>query len=183
MSRLALHDLTLSMIPFYCAVCIHALYIPLYYFLLPESLSTEARRHLRKMAKISRLAEKRRDALEREWEDEDPERVEEMADNGIRSVQTGHSKRRKKFFGNARRFMRRITRFARPLQVFMPTERPDGTKDYNLTLIGLGMFVTSLMMVRVKGGSTDSAGQHDCKNAVCLLLVWMDVFRSERRDG
>ncbi|ORX39460.1 major facilitator superfamily domain-containing protein [Kockovaella imperatae] len=138
------------MIPFYANVILHIVSIPAYYFLLPESLSSEARRHLRKMAKISRLAEKRRDAMEREWENEDPDETEEPATPGVsgrRFSTAGHSRRRKRFVGNAKRLFRRMTRFARPLQVFAPVERPDGRgKDYNLTLVGLGMFVCSLMM-------------------------------------
>ena len=38
-------------------------------------------------------------------------------------------------------------KFARPLQVFAPQEKPDGSgKDYNLTLLGVGLFVCTLMM-------------------------------------
>lgn len=64
------------MAPFYVSVCVHAVFVLLFSFLLPESLSTEARQILAKNASLARDAAKRQDALDRAWENETPAAVE-----------------------------------------------------------------------------------------------------------
>lgn len=64
------------MAPFYVSVCVHAVFVLLFSFLLPESLSSEARQILAKNAALARDAAKRQDALDRAWENETPAAVE-----------------------------------------------------------------------------------------------------------
>lgn len=138
-------------------------------FLLPESLSTEARVILSKNAKLAQQAVQRRDAAEREWENETPAR--EIADPFLSAPTTGesgwsrvsnagHSKLRKRAFGNGQRLGRRMFKFAEPLAIFMPRDKEDGHgKDWTLTLLGCAMFSLSMMWV------SDSLARFDQKNA------------------
>ena len=148
------------MLPFYVSLGFHVFWIIMIVFILPESLSTEARAHLRKVSKFARQAVRRQDALEREWEDESPtgEMDDPLSSAGpdgagtsgwSRISNAGHSRRRKKLVGNARRFTRRMFRFAQPMSIFLPHERTDGRsgRDWNLTAAGMTVFCTSIMMV------------------------------------
>ena len=148
------------MIPFYVNVVVHALYIPFMLFVLPESLSTEARVILSKNAELSREQAKRRDLAEREWEDEvlahEPEEPLVAPSRSAGAISrwadlvshAGHSRRRKRAVGNARRFLRRIFGFLQPLGIFLPRDRDDGPgRDWTMTFLGCAMFCYSLMMV------------------------------------
>ena len=154
------------MIPFYVNVAIHLLYIPFMLFVLPESLSTEARVILSKQAELSREQAKRRDVAEREWEDEvlahepDDPIVTPSRSAGVLSGWTdlvshaSHSKRRKRAVGNARRLLRRIFGFLQPLGIFLPRDRDDGSgRDWTMAFLGCAMFCYSLMMVSL--GATE----------------------------
>lgn len=59
------------MFPFYVNVVVHTLLVFLVLFVIPESLSTEARTILTKNAKLAKEARQRREELEIQWEDED----------------------------------------------------------------------------------------------------------------
>lgn len=130
---------------------------------LPESLSKEARTILKKNAKIASDAQKRQDNLAREWENETPAAGPEVADPFLTATtgsaygagesgwsgRGGHrrSKRQKKIVGILSRGFRKSTAFLRPLGVFMPTEKEEGGKDWNMTVTGLALFFMSFMMV------------------------------------
>ena len=126
-------------------------------FLLPESLSTEARAILSKNAHLARQAAIRRDTAEQEWENETP--AQEINDpflarppmtgqSGLsaRSSYIGHSKRRKRLLGRTKRFSRRIFAFLEPLAIFLPRDREDGHgKDWTMTKLGAASFSLSMM--------------------------------------
>ena len=154
-----LTQIAFSMTPFYINVCLHAFYVPAIFLILPESLSSDARAHLKKIAKASKEKRKRRDALEREWENETPEAIE-TTDPLITTSPSqrplvrptvsfvGPSRRRKQLIGRSKRFVRRTFKFLQPLSIFAPQERPDGSgKNYNLTMMGIGLFVNSCLAV------------------------------------
>ncbi|WRT70007.1 uncharacterized protein IL334_007000 [Kwoniella shivajii] len=146
------------MTPFYINVIIYALYIPLVLFFLPESLSSEARMMLKKTRKLAREEAKKRDQLEREWEDETPfninesEEVDPLLSGWSRlsqNISVSHknsSKTQKKTIGKFKRFFRKIFGFLEPLSIFIPTEI-EGTKqrNWNLTVVGLGLFCMSMV--------------------------------------
>lgn len=161
------------MTPFYLNICVHLFYITMIILVLPESLSKEARTILKKTAKIASDAQKRQDTLAREWENETPAAGPEIADpfltatpgstSGVsESERPGwsrrfsmsapnaqSSKRHKKFAGLLRRTFRTATAFLQPLAVFLPTEKEDGGKDWNMTVTGAALFAMSFMMVRI----------------------------------
>lgn len=59
-----------------------------------------------------------------------------------------HSKRRKRWTGNAKRWMRTLTRPLQPLEVFVPTEKQDGRgRDWNMTFVAGAMFMMATLMV------------------------------------
>jgi hypothetical protein len=152
-----------SMAPFYVAICIHATFIPLLLFLLPESLSTEARQILTKNAALSREAKRRAHAAQREWEDETPavEQNDPFDANGTGGSTwsrlsgvgggaggAGHSKTRKRLMGNAKRAIKRALGFLEPLAIFLPRETDEYEgKDWSLTFVGMAMFMMSFIMV------------------------------------
>ncbi|TYJ58953.1 hypothetical protein B9479_000389 [Cryptococcus floricola] len=151
------------MTPFYVNVLIHSVYIILILFLLPESLSSEARVILTKNAALAKDAAARREAAEREWEDE------EVANDAPRAAGDGNresdpllsgwsivsatnpSRRRKRFAGNVRRTIRKTFSFLDPLTIFFPRTEEDAwtgreRKNWNMTIVGLGLFFMSLLM-------------------------------------
>nr|XP_018261112.1 uncharacterized protein I303_06833 [Kwoniella dejecticola CBS 10117]OBR83270.1 hypothetical protein I303_06833 [Kwoniella dejecticola CBS 10117] len=110
------------MTPFYVNAAIFTIYLPLILLVLPESLSTEARATLAKNASIAKEEAKKRDQLEREWEDETP------------------------FPGNFRRTLRRVFGFLEPLSIFIPTRKEgERYRDWNLTVVGAGIFFMSMV--------------------------------------
>jgi hypothetical protein len=141
------------MFPFYINICVHLLYIILIIFLLPESLSSDARFILTKNAALSKEAARRRDEAEREWENEaaDPLLASPNgADSGwSRLSHAGHSKRRKRLVGNMTRLFRRVTSPLQPLAIFLPREKDDGGMDYNLTATGFAIFMVSMIYVSI----------------------------------
>lgn len=136
------------MVPFYVNVVIHSVWPILVLFVLPESLSTEARAHLRKKAIAQADEQRRKDQLQRDWESE--EVVHEPGSSGWRRLSTAAgSKTGKKIAGNTRRSLKRIFHFLEPLTTFAPQERLDGRpgKDWNLVFIAIAMFCTSMNYV------------------------------------
>ncbi|RSH91465.1 hypothetical protein EHS25_009764 [Saitozyma podzolica] len=140
------------MVPFYLNVCVHLTFMSLMFFLLPESLSSEARVILTKNAQLAKERARRRDQAEREWENETP--ASEPADPHMpiggdsgwsRLSHAGHSKRRKRLVGNLTRLLRSARAPLQPLAIFLPRERDDGTKDYNLTAAGCAIFCASML--------------------------------------
>ncbi|RXK40819.1 hypothetical protein M231_01878 [Tremella mesenterica] len=144
------------MFPFYIIASVHALWVPLYLFLLPESLSSDARNVLKKNASIAKEQAIQRDEQEREWEDEtpaiasesDPFLIPSNNSDGRRLsfANSGHSKRRKRLVGSTKRLLRRATGFVEPLSIFLP-RKVEGKRgrDWNLTLMGGTMFLMSMM--------------------------------------
>ncbi|KIR27801.1 hypothetical protein I307_04705 [Cryptococcus deuterogattii 99/473] len=124
------------MTPFYINLVLYSLSIPLVLFLLPESLSSDARLILAKRARLAEDADARREAAEIEWEDETPvlprvgmnERVEHAQEEedplvSGRSLRfdgmNGHLKRRK-MKETIKRLGKKATGFLAPLGIFLP---------------------------------------------------------------
>ena len=139
------------------SVCIHAVFICLILFVLPESLSSESRQILSKNADLARAAAQRQDTLDREWEstprhrgepsERDPLLHNDSTFSRISGNDATHSRRRKRITGNIRRVFRKLFSFLQPLTIFAPRELEDGSKDWNLTKVGGGMFVLGLLYV------------------------------------
>lgn len=160
-----------SMVPFYAIILVHALLVVFNLFILPESLSSEARSILAKDVRTSMETAKRREAAERQWENETPSleisdpllvtpRTGESGRTGV-SV-AGRSKYRKRAAGNARRLVRKMFQFLHPVAIFLPRDREDGNgKDYTMTFMGCALFCMSMMYVSAffaskKGSRADS---------------------------
>lgn len=144
------------MTPFYINLILYSLSIPLVLFLLPESLSSDARLILAKNARLAEDAAARREAAEIEWEDEAPvlprvrvnergEHVEDEEDPLIsgQSLRSngmgGQSKRRKKMVGTIKRLGKKTTAFLAPLGIFLPKlveEDENGDGDGEIRLGG-----------------------------------------------
>lgn len=124
------------MTPFYINLVLYSLSIPLVLFLLPESLSSDARLILAKRARLAEDADARREAAEIEWEDETPvlprvgmnergEHAQEEEDPLVsgRSLRfdgmNGHLKRRK-MKETIKRLGKKATGFLAPLAIFLP---------------------------------------------------------------
>ncbi|OXG79438.1 hypothetical protein C349_04385 [Cryptococcus neoformans var. grubii Br795] len=144
------------MTPFYINLILYSLSIPLVLFLLPESLSSDARLILAKNARLEEDAAARREAAEIEWEDEAPVlprmRVNERGEYGeneedplindrsLRSNGMGRqSKRRKKMVGTIKRLGKKAIAFLAPLGIFLPKivkENGDGDGDGEIRVGG-----------------------------------------------
>ncbi|KIY31892.1 hypothetical protein I305_05525 [Cryptococcus gattii E566] len=124
------------MTPFYINLVLYSLSIPLVLFLLPESLSSDARLILAKRAQLAEDADARREAAEIEWEDETlvlprvetnegGEHAQEEEDPLVsgRSLRldgmSGHLKRRK-MMETIKRLGKKATGFLAPLGIFLP---------------------------------------------------------------
>jgi hypothetical protein len=155
------------------------------FVLLPESLSTEARQILTKNAQLKAEAGKRRDAVEREWENETPD-VIERSDPFLATPRSmggestwswvsqggngGASKRRKRALGRVKRFSRTAFHFLEPLAIFLPREKEDGYgKDWSLTIVAGAITCLSMMMVS-QGGSWEKEIVADGLIRVSFLL-------------
>jgi len=180
------------MTPFYVSVCVHAIFVCLILFVLPESLSSESRQILSKNAESAKAASRRQDAIDREWESTPRHRGEpserdallqnDSAFSRISGTDATHSRRRKRLMGNARRVTRSLFSFLRPLTVFAPRKLEDGRKDWNLTIVGAGMFLIGCLMVsaipvREGGSSADHVGCLALQSTVRNVHLWLD-FRT-----
>ncbi len=161
---------------FYVAVILFTIFAFFVLFVLPESLSSEARAALAKAADAKALRSRQKEQAEREWENES-EAEDDATDAGTSylSVPQGgesgwsrmstrtngttasgrKSKRGKKMRGALRRLRRRVLSFASPLGLFIPKDKeyrtPGGNivirKDWNLTFLSLSMFFAATLMV------------------------------------
>lgn len=142
--------LIVRMVPFYVNVAIHATWPILLLFVLPESLSTEARAHLAKKAAIAAEERRRKDQLQRDWESEevasDPGASGWSRLNNATGSRTG-----KKIAGSTKRFFKTVFHFLEPLTMFAPQEREDGGKgkNWNLLLLGIAIFCSSINYVSI----------------------------------
>ncbi|OCF34273.1 hypothetical protein I316_04226 [Kwoniella heveanensis BCC8398] len=153
------------MTPFYINAIIYAIYIPLVIFILPESLSSEARLQLAKDAKLKKDEAARREAAEMEWENETPavhgqgDETDPLLSGWSRTSFSGPgaSKVQKKTLGRLRRTTKRLFGFLEPLAIFMPTDKENGKgKDWNLTCVGVAIFFSSMVfgIMQIKGQYT-----------------------------
>ncbi|WVQ94920.1 hypothetical protein IAU59_002006 [Kwoniella sp. CBS 9459] len=156
------------MTPFYINAVIYAIYIPLVIFILPESLSSDARAQLAKDAKLKREEAARQEAAELEWENETPaihdpslqgEETDPLLSGWSRASFSGPgaSRVQKRALGRIRRTTKRLFGFVRPLAIFLPVEKENGKgKDWNLTLVGVAIFFSSMVMgiMQIKGQYT-----------------------------
>ena len=107
---------------------------------IPESLVLEARAYLRDKAKHDQTAARRREELQRLWD-------EDSADGGPSSSSVA---RRFQMILNVllkpiRWARRRLFGFLEPLSVYRPRSKADGHgKDWSLTFLGLAWFCYSL---------------------------------------
>lgn len=136
--------------PFYLTIGTHLFFAILIRILLPESLSSESRAILAKRARAS--AQRRR---EREEAEIAAEHAAGASSSGANTAgESGWSlatvplasPNPHRVRGAARRLGRRGITFLRPIGVFKPRKRADGSWDYNLMLLGVGVFVMGLNM-------------------------------------
>ncbi|KAL1406985.1 hypothetical protein Q8F55_006398 [Vanrija albida] len=135
--------------PFHFSIVCQFILTILIRFLLPESLSREARGHLRRRAVAGHKAASEREAAERAWEDADDL---DSSDDGsawsrVSSVR-GRTKRRLQ--GNLRRFAKRLFAPLAALGVFLP-QKVDGKlaasrQAWSMTYIGVLIFLNSITM-------------------------------------
>lgn len=167
--------------PFYVSVSVHALWVILIRFLLPESLSSDSRDILKKRAKAAKAAARERDAAERAWElegDSTPHEGDSSFSRLAAPVRGSRTGRRA--VGFALRVGRRAILPLRPLGVFWPQRGEDGHKNYNLLLMGVLHFIIANMMgaVTVKanytfwafGWSPSQLGPYLSYMSVCRLI-------------
>ncbi|GHJ85015.1 hypothetical protein NliqN6_1417 [Naganishia liquefaciens] len=140
---------------FYVAATLNSTFVLFALFILPESLSSEARSALGKLAKDKALRRAQREDAEREWENNgDGEDADANASGWSRlsGVTTTSTRSRRRIAGRLRRVRRRVFAFLAPLSMFLPRERADGTakkqgeKDWNLTFLILSSFCMSTLM-------------------------------------
>jgi len=161
---------------FYVGVCLYLVFLLFVLFVVPESLSSEARAALARAADAKALRARQKEQAEREWENEtddddatdtagasDGLSVPHGEESGwsrisVRTTATNASrrsaKRRKKLRGMVRRFRRRALGFARPLGLFIPKDKeyrgPSGNvvirKDWNLTFLAMGTFFAATLL-------------------------------------
>jgi hypothetical protein len=166
-----------SLSVFYVGVCLFLTFLVFVLYVIPESLSSEARAALANAADAKALRARQKEQAEREWENESDDddaagaadssgvmRVPHGEESGwsmisIRTTATNASrrstKRRKRLRGMIRRFRRRALGFARPLGLFIPKDKeyrsPSGNivvrKDWNLTFLALGTFFAATLLV------------------------------------
>lgn len=124
-------------------------------FILPESLSSEARSALGKLAKDKALRRAQREEAERDWEEQGENGADANASGWSRlsGVTTTSTRSRRRMAGRLRRIRRRVFAFLAPLSMFLPREKAEGSakkageKDWNLTFLILSSFCMSTLMV------------------------------------
>ena len=146
-----------SMTPFYVNLVIHIIGLSFVLFLLPESLSKEARVHLAKKAHKAAHAKARKEALQREWEDEEADDTAGAAhgQSGWSMISLGGgtkppSRWRKRFAGRIQRGFYRMFAFLEPLSVFKPTVGENGRKDWRLALVAFAIFCEAMNFVSTR---------------------------------
>ncbi|GMK56859.1 hypothetical protein CspeluHIS016_0306990 [Cutaneotrichosporon spelunceum] len=170
--------------PFYISVSVHALWVVLIRFLLPESLSSESRAILKQRSKVAAAEAREREAAERAWEQDgdgdDEPRVSESSFSRIAGGVRG-SRSARQTMGLARRIGRRALLPLRPLGIFWPQKGEDGHTDYNLLLVAILHFVIANLMGAVPakanytfwafGWTPAQLGPYISYMAMCRLIV------------
>jgi hypothetical protein len=152
-----------SMSVFYLAVVFNSAGAIFIAFVLPESLTAEARIALAEAVSSKKDALAEREAAERAWEEDvedDQTEVNAGASgwsrlSGATTRTTRSSRIRRRFQGRMKRLRRRLFGFLSPLRLFIPKDksveeggRTEMRKDYNLLLLVLAMFFITSTMVR-----------------------------------
>jgi hypothetical protein len=183
---------------FYLAVLFNTCVVLFVAFVLPESLTSEARLALGQAftAKKSALAE--REAAERAWEEEidDVSGTSGVGASGysrISNFTTRSTRGKRRFQGRMKRFRRRIFGFLAPLRLFIPKDklveqggRTEMRKDYNLLLLVSAMFCSTSTMVSLAERSLldmviyvpFEKGNTPDKRTVLDIPLRMDLCRS-----
>lgn len=134
---------------FYVSASLNTLFVFFVALVLPESLSSEARAALHKMALAKRLKARQTEQAEIDWEREDrvePGEVKTWGD-AVRA-------RLRRLRGSVNRTRRRAFGFLSPLAMFLPKDRevPDGRggykikRDFNMTLLVAAGFCGYMLM-------------------------------------
>lgn len=134
---------------FYLSASINTLFVFFVALVLPESLSSEARAALHKMALAKRLKARQTEQAEIDWEREDRVEVGEVKTFGD-AVMT----RLRRLRGGINRTRRRAFGFLSPLAMFLPKDRevPDGRggfkvkRDYNMFVLVCAGFCGYMLM-------------------------------------
>lgn len=163
-------------------------------FLLPESLSSEARAVLTKRAAAAREAARQAEAAQRRWEDlgddsdEEDARDAAAADSSWSRISATPRRTRtaRRAVGAFRRAFVRVFGFLRPLSVFLPSENDDGTTNWNLTFMGVFVFFTSMLIgvMQVKmqyifytfGWSASALGPYMSLVSICRITVLLGLL-------
>ena len=100
-----------------------------------------------------------------------------------------HSKRRKRWTGNAKRWVRTLSAPLQPLEVFMPTAKEEGGMDWSMTLVACAMFLMATLMVSCieakarrsdpGGGLLTIAGLHPDQGTILVFQIRMDIRSGE----
>ncbi|KAJ9117577.1 hypothetical protein QFC22_004427 [Naganishia vaughanmartiniae] len=182
---------------FYVSATLSSVFALFVIFILPESLSSEARHALGRVAKAKALREARLEQEERDWEDngstEEPDDGADANASGwsrMSGVTTTSTRSRRQLQGRLRRLRRRLFSFLAPLAMFLPKDRvgSDGLsqkgssgKDWNLTFLILSSFCMSTLMALMQlkgqyliysyGWTSTELGPYMTLMGVCRALV------------
>ena len=135
---------------FYFSTVLHTCMFLIVLFVLPESLSSEARSLLARVHDRTKADAFARDEAERAWERGDgEEEAEADADvsgwsrlSGVSQAVAGRKSR-----GQAKRVMRRALGFLEPLEIFLPKWNEEtGRMNWNLTFLAIGYSGIMAMM-------------------------------------
>lgn len=144
---------------FYLAVIFNTCLVLFIAFVLPESLSQEARHALGRLVSAKKTASAERDAAERAWEEESDAETDEPDVNAsgwsrISGVTAKSSRSKRRFHGRMNRLRRKMFAFLSPLRLFLPKTKvvEEGgrvfvKKDYNLLLLVTAIFFITSVMV------------------------------------
>ena len=146
---------------FYLAAMFNTCIILFIAFVVPESLTREARHALGQAVSAKKNAMAEREAAERAWEEESDAEADEPDTNAsgwsrISGVTAKSSRSKRRFHGRMKRLRRRMFAFLSPLRLFIPKTKviEEGgrvlvKKDYNLLLLVMAMaLITSVMVGR-----------------------------------
>ncbi|KAJ9110259.1 hypothetical protein QFC19_001662 [Naganishia cerealis] len=182
---------------FYVSATLSSVFVIFVIFILPESLSSEARHALGRVAKAKALREARLEQEERDWEDNgSPEEPNEGMDanasgwSRISGVTTASTRSRRRMTGKLRRLRKRMFSFLAPLSMFLPRDKVDtdglsrkksSRKDWNLTFLIMSSFCMSTLMALLQlkgqfviysyGWTSTELGPYMTLMGVCRALV------------
>lgn len=139
---------------FYLAVIFNTCLVFFIAFVLPESLTHEARHALEQAVSAKKLKAATRDAAERAWEESDEPDANASGWSRISGLTGRSSRTKKRFHGRMNRLRRRMFAFLSPIRLFIPKGKvvEEGgrvlvKKDYNLLLLVTAMFFITSVMV------------------------------------